>query len=201
MMKFWRSLFIVFGVAAWDYRKASSLKRRKGNCSWKLGRDERKNRQELVQTGVWRDLCVITKVIGICHMSYQPDECGTRPFSGGFGRRAAAQTHPEEPKMSMAPVDKSNPSKKSQSLGDAPPPWLLDAGQDEPWPTATGTKTHQPDPRTDKTWPTGICPSTALHRELCIRSILLGGYQYLSSVPSTRWVWHKDFLGGFCAGL
>ena len=35
----------------------------------------------------WADLCVIAigslEVIGICHMSYQLDECGTRPFLAG----------------------------------------------------------------------------------------------------------------------
>ena len=32
MVKFWRRLFIVVVVAVGVYRKASSLKRRKGNC-------------------------------------------------------------------------------------------------------------------------------------------------------------------------
>ena len=52
IVKFWRRPFIVV-FAVGDYRESSSIKRRKENCAWNLGRDEWKNRQELVQIGVW----------------------------------------------------------------------------------------------------------------------------------------------------
>ena len=45
------------------------------------------------------------EVIGICLLSHQPDEYGTRPFLGGSGRRAVVQTRPAFPKIPWAPSE------------------------------------------------------------------------------------------------
>ena len=75
--------------------------------------------------GMWRTslLPSLPGPLGICRTSNQPDDCGTKPFLGGSGRRAVAKTCPKclgprrhsYKKAPQAPGDKSRLSEEDKS--------------------------------------------------------------------------------------
>ena len=77
-----------------------------------------------IEESVRTDRFDFREKVGICLSAHRLDECGTKPFLCGYGRRAVAQTRPATPKMSRAPSafpkegvpqapgDKPSPSKK-----------------------------------------------------------------------------------------
>ena len=162
-------------------------------------------------------------VLSICCMSYQLDECGTRPFFRLIWMQGRSPDIPSSSKNSLGPIgipltgapqmpgDKPSSSKEGYSLGGQPP--RLEENQSwhawhecrlprihvrQPQPTVTGTRTHPTWSVYRATRPTKVCLSSVMPR-LVLTIYWMYPLQRSMTHPTKKevsWIWHLTASAG-----